>query len=63
MSIKQKRQSLGLTQEALATAIGVSVNTIQKWERSPTKPSRENQKKLDEFWKLKEENANENANK
>jgi len=36
--IKQKRISLGLTQGQLAKILGVSPNTLARWERGELKP-------------------------
>lgn len=38
--IKEIRERLGLTQEALAHLLGVSFQTINRWERGAFKPSR-----------------------
>lgn len=45
--IKALRATLGLTQEALAQEITVSVTTICRWESGRTKPSRHTSKLLD----------------
>ena len=45
-SLKQKRKDLDLTQGELAVKVGVSLTTIQLWERGVSKPSEENLKKL-----------------
>ncbi len=37
--IKTIREKLGLTQEALARLIGVSFQTVNRWERGGFKPS------------------------
>ena len=37
--IKQCRGLKGLTQEQLARSIGVSLNTVQRWESGKTRPS------------------------
>lgn len=37
---KQLRQRLGLTQEAFAIRLGISVMTVRRWESGKTKPSR-----------------------
>jgi len=34
------RKKLGLTQEQLAQRLSVSVNTVSRWERLKSKPSR-----------------------
>ncbi len=39
VQIKQIREKLGLTQESLAHLIGVSFQTINRWERNIYKPS------------------------
>lgn len=39
MEIKEIRDKLGLTQEALAHILGVSFQTINRWERGLYKPS------------------------
>lgn len=38
--IKDIRQKLGISQEALAHLIGVSFQTVNRWERGVFKPSR-----------------------
>ena len=37
--IRQCRELKGLTQEKLARKIGVSLNTVQRWESDKTTPS------------------------
>lgn len=37
--IKQKRLDKGLTQEQLAHKLGVSVATVQRWEKEHHEPS------------------------
>jgi len=49
---KDKRLELGLTQSQLAVMVGVSLTTIQLWERGTSKPTEENQKKLDGIFKV-----------
>ena len=39
MEIKQLREKLGLTQEQLAHKLGVTVKTVNRWERGKSKPS------------------------
>jgi putative transcriptional regulator len=38
-AIKELRQKLGLSQEALARKLGVSVLTVRRWEKGSFKPS------------------------
>lgn len=52
MNLEQTRKEKGITQVELARQVGVSVNTIQAWERNVSTPSLENQKKLDEALKI-----------
>lgn len=40
VEIKEIRERLGLTQEALAHVLGVSFQTINRWERGLFKPSK-----------------------
>lgn len=40
IEIKEIRKRLGLTQEALAHVLGVSFQTINRWERGLFKPSK-----------------------
>ena len=47
--IKELRKRLGLTQEAFAEKLGISVNTVRRWEYGKTKPSRMAQKLLKEI--------------
>jgi len=46
MDIKEQRKRLGLTQIELAVKVGVSLMTIQLWERGAMKPNPENFQKL-----------------
>ena len=39
MDVKQLRERLGLTQEHLAHKLGVTVKTVNRWERGRSKPS------------------------
>lgn len=45
-NLKQIRIEKGLTQMQLAASVGVSLNTIIKWENGAGKPSEENYQKL-----------------
>ncbi|MBI1744459.1 helix-turn-helix transcriptional regulator [Candidatus Acetothermia bacterium] len=38
--IAEKRHRAGWTQEELARRLGVSINTVEKWEQGATVPSR-----------------------
>lgn len=40
IEIKSLRDELGISQEALAHMLGVSFQTINRWERGAYKPSR-----------------------
>ena len=56
--IKNIRNKLGLTQDAFAHLIGISCQTINRWERGVFKPSR---LALDKIKSLdKNEGSNEN---
>ena len=44
--MKEKRKELELTQMDLAVKVGVSLMTIQLWERGITAPNPENKEKL-----------------
>ena len=37
--IKSRRKNIGLTQKELAEQVGVSTNTVARWERSESEPS------------------------
>lgn len=50
-NIRALREALGLTQEQLAQAIGVSFTTVSRWERAHVKPSPLAMKKLTEMRK------------
>lgn len=47
--VKELRKRLGLTQEAFAVRLGVSVMTVRRWESNKTKPSRMAQRLLEEM--------------
>ena len=47
--VRKLRKRLGLTQEAFAIQLGVSVMTVRRWESEKTKPSRMAQKLLEEI--------------
>ena len=37
--IRSRRKNIGLTQKELAAKVGVSTNTVARWERGETEPS------------------------
>jgi len=45
--LKERRRALGLSQIDLARKIGVSLMTIQLWERGVGNPNKGNQEKLE----------------
>ncbi len=49
--LKQRRKALGLSQIDLAKRIGVSLMTVQLWERGVGNPNKENQEKLEQTLK------------
>ena len=49
-NLKAMRQKYNLTQMNIAKAIGVSINTIAKWENNVSTPSEDNLKKLDNLF-------------
>ena len=54
MNIRQLRRDLKLSQSELAVKCGVSLTTIQLWERSVSKPNEENLIKLKKALKVGE---------
>jgi DNA-binding transcriptional regulator YiaG len=59
LEIKEIREKLGLTQEALAHILGVSFQTINRWERglfSPSPLALEKLKRLQEKGEANERN-------
>ena len=52
MDIKKLRKELGLTQSEVAVFCGVSLTAFQNWERGTSKPTEENQKKLEKLLKI-----------
>ncbi|MDZ7374527.1 MAG: response regulator [candidate division KSB1 bacterium] len=48
-AIRKIRHKLGVSQEDLARAIGVSFATVNRWENGKARPSRAAQRLLDEF--------------
>jgi DNA-binding transcriptional regulator YiaG len=58
LDIKKLREMAGLSQMALAAKIGVSLNSVVKWEKGGGRPSEANYKKL---LKLKKQNEQKNG--
>jgi len=54
MNIRKLRTGLKMTQSELAKKCGVSLTTIQLWEREVSQPKTENLIKLKETLKVKE---------
>ena len=48
-NLKEKRERKGLSQTAVALAVGVSRNAYCQWEYGVSKPNEENLKKLEEL--------------
>ena len=51
------RQSLGLTQEAMAERCGVLIRSYQRWEAGDRKISRQTARQLDDMRRLHEARA------
>lgn len=49
-NLKDMRQKYNLTQISVAKAVGVSINTVAKWESNVSKPSDDNMKKLEDMF-------------
>lgn len=47
--IKELRKKLGLAQEKFATLVGVSRNTVTKWEKGERSPSHLAKRRLEEL--------------
>ena len=47
--VKQLRERLDLTQEALAESLGVSFATVNRWENGRTEPSKLAQRQIDQL--------------
>ena len=56
MDLKEKRESLGMTQIDVSKAVGVSVAAYRLWEQGGGNPGPENLKKLLKVLRLKENN-------
>lgn len=51
MDFKKIRKDLGLTQMEITKIFGITLNAYIRWENGVSKPSPENQKKVEEFLK------------
>ena len=49
--VKELRQLMGWTQEDLARETGVSLSTIQRWEKQGAKPSRLARRELEKLFR------------
>ncbi len=47
--VKDIRRQLGLSQEELAHALGVSFATVNRWENGKTSPSKLARRQMDQF--------------
>jgi DNA-binding transcriptional regulator YiaG len=54
-TVKEVRRQLGLSQEELAHALGVSFATVNRWENSKTVPSKLAQRQFEQFCAHKRE--------
>ncbi len=57
--IRELRLALGLTQEQLAAALGVTYSTINRWENGRSKPSPLAMEKIEEMVKEVEQLDNQ----
>jgi predicted transcriptional regulator len=48
--LRKRRKALGLSQMELARLVGVSLLTIQTWERGVSEPKPENKEKLEQVF-------------
>ncbi|MGI5927696.1 MAG: helix-turn-helix transcriptional regulator [Thermacetogeniaceae bacterium] len=46
--LRKRRKALGLSQMELARLVGVSLLTVQTWERGVSEPKPENREKLEQ---------------
>lgn len=53
-NLKELRKAANLTQMDLAVKVGVSLMTIQLWERKVTKPKEENLNKLKDVFRIED---------
>ena len=59
--VKDVRSRLGLSQEDLAHALGVSFATVNRWENAKTSPSRLARRQFDAFCKTRKIISNTGA--
>lgn len=59
-TVKEVRRRLGLSQEELAHALGVSFATVNRWENGKTVPSKLARRQFEQF--CKEKNIGPNLN-
>jgi len=59
--LRKRRKALGLSQMELARLVGVSLLTIQTWERGVSEPKPENREKLEQV--LRELEGKRKANR
>lgn len=55
VKVKNFRKKLGMSQEKLAKALGVSFATVNRWENSKTKPSKLAQNQFEHFCQNQEQ--------
>lgn len=53
-TVKQVRRQIGLSQEELAHALGVSFATVNRWENGKTVPSKPALRQFEHFYYLKQ---------
>ena len=58
--LRERRKALGLSQMELARLVGVSLLTIQTWERGVSEPKPENKEKLEQVLNELEEKCKAN---
>lgn len=58
--LRKRRKALGLSQMELARLVGVSLLTIQTWERGVSEPKPENREKLEQVLNELEEKCKAN---
>ena len=58
--LRKRRKALGLSQMELARLVGVSLLTIQTWERGVSEPKPENKEKLEQVLSELEKKHKEN---